>query len=348
MHPRRTKRGVGGRCAFTLIELLIVISIIAILIGTLLPALGSARAGARLARCTSNLGQLARSNVAYQTDFKDRIATYSWEPGKAYSQWSDLNNAPSWPQSAANQAVDILRRRTGRTDLAPLGNNYLPNRAYNHLVLMEYMTTSAPEPTMACPEDAVLQGWQKSPVTLADPIPKDFSQSKGKIWAYSSSYQPVPVVWAPDKPPTVWQKQDDHNLFWIDISFMSTSGSRGWKPRGVWEVQYPAQKVHTFEFISRHSGKRPLFYAYSTARVPIQFFDGHVATRKTGDANPGFDPTLANLNLATTYRYDPTILGFEPPALGLDGLSYDWVKGYYRWTRGGLKGIDFDGGEIAR
>lgn len=58
----------AGRRAFTLIELLTVISVIALLIGILLPALGTARQQAQVAVCLGNVRQIAAAGIMYAQD----------------------------------------------------------------------------------------------------------------------------------------------------------------------------------------------------------------------------------------------------------------------------------------
>ena len=59
--------------AFTLVELLVVISIIALLIGMLLPALGSARSAAHVVVCGSNLKSIGTAWLSFAADNNDYI-----------------------------------------------------------------------------------------------------------------------------------------------------------------------------------------------------------------------------------------------------------------------------------
>jgi prepilin-type N-terminal cleavage/methylation domain-containing protein/prepilin-type processing-associated H-X9-DG protein len=70
-------RQPGPARAFTLVELLVVIAVIALLIGILLPALANARAAARVTKCLANARSIHQATAGYTEANRERFPTWS-------------------------------------------------------------------------------------------------------------------------------------------------------------------------------------------------------------------------------------------------------------------------------
>jgi prepilin-type N-terminal cleavage/methylation domain-containing protein/prepilin-type processing-associated H-X9-DG protein len=76
-----TRRRPHSNRAFTLVELLVVIGIIAVLISILLPVIGRAREQARGVQCMSNLRQLGTAALLYTHDNKGILLPFGYTSG---------------------------------------------------------------------------------------------------------------------------------------------------------------------------------------------------------------------------------------------------------------------------
>jgi prepilin-type N-terminal cleavage/methylation domain-containing protein len=79
------------KSAFTLVELLVVISIIALLVSILMPSLNKARMQARRVVCSSNLHQIGVIWNMYSMDYEDRYPANTRPPGLAmFGNWTNI------------------------------------------------------------------------------------------------------------------------------------------------------------------------------------------------------------------------------------------------------------------
>lgn len=283
---------------------------------------GQGRKSAGLAASLGNLQRMAEVTAAYGADNDDRFWTFSWKAGDRLSQYADLNDAATDLQAAANQAVDILRRRFDES--VPLLVGWLPHMKTSTLVLADYLEESLPMEWAASPGDAFLLGWQADPYAVGD----DWAQRRRAFW---SSYVLPTAFVAPDAYPTVVQAHV-HNIYMIPPD-VPLGGRR------IAEVAHPSRKVQLSEEASWFFGPRPAFYLHDEARVPAVMVDGSAAARTSADANAGWDSSRPGIDQDDQFWYEPS--AWEVPAF--DGSGSDLVFGKYRWTRQGLGGVDFDG-----
>ena len=109
-----TRFGLYRRKAFTLIELLLVIAILAILISLLLPAVNSAREAARKTRCINRLRQIGIATANYESSqrrFPPGRLLPDWvsggKPQRSYTNYNNVDQQAERGESTGFRSVHI-------------------------------------------------------------------------------------------------------------------------------------------------------------------------------------------------------------------------------------------------
>ncbi len=375
----RTDRRKG----FTLIELLVVIAIIALLIGILLPALAEARGIARRVLDMSNKSQLATAMNTYTSTYEDRIPSFTWRPRMTpggQPSWGGTDYADirarmlsldgSGPNplggvhndAAALQAVDIMRRRTGgdQTSGMAIIQGWIPHFWYSHLVKQDFLAARLPEKLVVSTADRHRLNWQRD---AGRPFMEDFwapfqpqPTANQWRWLYSSSYTTVPAAY--DLNQSLGLREPFTSARVRGRMYQSTMGANWIVVNGLnrlggarlSDVAFPTQKVYMYDEVDRHFAKQDRYYAFPDSRVLVAMFDGSVEARRTDTTNPGWQPVAPQSPIPTRLNYVASMEPSRPwrPQVAPHEMSMGSnLIAHYRWTRGGLKGVDVGGREIS-
>ncbi len=110
--PPPGRRRVRLRSAFTLIEVLVVVAIMALLVSILLPSLSRARAQARMVVCQSNVRQILTAFTTYSMESRSRLPGNRGDTG---ADWLGGSNPPDYRQP---ESGTIFKRHMGRDKVA--------------------------------------------------------------------------------------------------------------------------------------------------------------------------------------------------------------------------------------
>lgn len=338
-----------SRKAFSFLEVAVVIAMGVVICALLLPSLAQVRSYNRKTVCMQNLKVFGNGSAAYENQYAQRIPTFSWRadipmnpaPGSPVTGWDAFSDN----YASCFQAIDLIWRRSSPNwDIGDQGN-WFPHLLYSHLVLLDYLNFPLLGPRHVCPEDINIPRWQSQYqqfLTQNPPPTPPVQTGYAGREPFMSNYTMSAACWAADGGPNAVTQSSAHN-YW---NLPSTAGVMN--RRRVNEVVYPSQKVYMYDNHARHMGARWYFYAWQDARQPLLFFDGAVRERRTGDGNRGFNPSTPFSQYPTVENYSPSPPpnNWESPDLNGGWTAQNYNGAYFRFTRAGLRGRDFDGPEV--
>ncbi len=289
MLTRLSGRAERRVAAFTLVELLVVIGIIAVLIAILLPALRSARRAAQNAQCLSNLRQIGILSEMYRA-----------ETGRTPLFWvlKNSNSSSVRPENSGRTVTLAVYYFGGMTTHPAINdpfyldeqekplNKYVDRNltvANQYSGVKETAGARRPRELFRCPADSSPDG-DSRPGT---PIPQDYNvpgvfsdyDRMGTSYATNRHWYNDDAIW-----PRLQKLCAQSTIKTSDVDSFNGSASRiisKWNATRtvlLTEKWFNWSTFYGIPFAGAHaSGKRSVHN--------ILFFDGHVASIELGDAD---------------------------------------------------------------
>lgn len=122
-----------NRTAFTLVELLVVISIIGLLMAILIPALAAAKSETRSLVCKHNIRQLLIASISYADEnngFYVAAASDMWDQFGGKHRWHGVRNSPDEPFEP-NKGPMVSYLADGKVKECPAKVKYIKGQIWN-------------------------------------------------------------------------------------------------------------------------------------------------------------------------------------------------------------------------
>jgi len=325
---------------FTIIELLVVVSIIALLVGILLPAIGKAREQAQLTKSQANLKQLGTAMVTYGAEWSDRQLTYCNDNLARYG--TDGASAVAGYQTAVGhahpmvclgyaQGVVWFFSNTGANSITLIPADFeSPTQKFGSFRLVQgrqlsqYLNGRFYDPVYFAPKDSAVV----ASVEKYWDMPDEFVIATGGHKYSSYIMSPAGMV----SPDVLSYNKTTDQYYTNPWSIQS-----GWRSPSLGQAQYPDLKTHIIEHHwlqgrkkvcnpafagGNYDGCTPYFFNGSFNSSPVMlFYDGHVASFGQGDSID------SNARIATQNG--------RPNDGGLWTIHTKWAGGYADFSDGG-------------
>ena len=354
---------------FTIIELLVVVSIIALLVGILLPAIGKARDQAQLTRSQANVKQLVTADATYGAEWNDRQCTWINDNiasyGNAFTPAINAYNAATGyphPWAILGYAQGVVWVFTvSETSLLPanfasatsrFGTFRLPQcRQFS-----QYLNGRFYDPIFYAPKDKAVLASAEPLIDKADEFSLPLATDPGHKYG-SYCFSPAGMV-----SPDVLGLNKTTDLYYTDPWTMGAS----FRSPAFSQANYPDLKTRIIEhhwlqnmkkscnpyFVGGpYNGCQPYFFNGSFESTPVaSFYDGHIEAAgqrravldnkrvATQNGRPN-DGGLWSVNTVWAGQYaDYGNGGYYTQA------CLDWSStSYHILTIDGIKGRDFVG-----